>query len=270
MSTLSGISYVDEFDSKEYLYKYYAPSEESTNLNTYCKFYSQKLRKFYKKYNSKWNNQTAKLLEFAGGPSILSLISAAPYVGQITFSAYLESERKEIELWKHAKEGAHDWSAHFKYAVNELEQTSGDDAWRKREELLRKRISSIIACDIFCDNPLITNQEQFDIVSTCWCLEVACTTYEQYKATVKKLVGLLKPGGFLLMYFDERSNYYIIGKKKWFSLYLTLENVEKALTEAGTAIIMAKRDPATMKDIQNPLEDDLKASVFIVVQKVEF
>ena len=270
MSTHGKRSYVDEFYSKEYLYTYYVSSDGNTKMHPASKFYSEKLHKFYKKYNSKWNNKTAKLLEFAGGPSILSLISAAPYVEQVTFSAYLENERKEVELWKHAKEDAHNWSEYFKYTVNELEQTAGDDAWRKREELARKRISSIIACDIFCDNPLISNQEQFDIVSTCWSLEVICTTYEQYKESVKKLVGLLKPGGFLLMYFDERGSYYVTGKKKWSVLYVTLENVKEALTEAGTVIIMTKRDPSTMEEIQNPVQYDCKAAVFIVAQKVEF
>ena len=267
---MSERSYSDEFDPKSYLSTYYPPFKGNPKQDGDFEFYREQLHKFYKKFNSKWNNQTAILLEFAGGPSILSLISASPYVGQITFSAYLESERKEIELWKHAKEGAHDWSAYFKYAVNELEQTTGEEAWRKREELLRNRISSIIACDIFCDNPLITNQEQFDIVSTCWCLEFICKTYMQYKESVKKLVGLLKPGGFLLIFFDERCTFYIVGKEKWFCLYVTLENVVEALTEAGTAVIVTKRDPDPVEKIQNPIKDDSKASVFVVAQKVEF
>ena len=44
---------------------------------------------------------------------ILLLINAVPYVDQITFAAYLESEQKETELWKHRKEGAYDWSCIF-------------------------------------------------------------------------------------------------------------------------------------------------------------
>ena len=49
----------------------------------------------------------------------------------------------------------------------------GDDAWRKREELWRKRITNIIPCDISCDNPLLTEQEPFEIVFTSLCLESA-------------------------------------------------------------------------------------------------
>ena len=52
-----------------------------------------------------------------------------PYVNQIIFLAFAESEHKEIELWKNKEEGAHNWSSHFQAVVNEVEQIAGDDAW---------------------------------------------------------------------------------------------------------------------------------------------
>ena len=197
------------------------------------------------------------------------MISAVPYVNQITFSAYLEGERKEVELWKHGKEGAHDWGPDFKRTLNGVEHIAGDDAWREREELLRKRLSNIIPCDIHRDNPLIVEQEPFEIVVTSLTLEVICKTYAEYKHGVKKLVGLLKPGGFLLMFMEERETFYMIGKKRWDVLYLTLEQVKESLAEAGTAILVAAREPASMEQIQNPIVADAKATVFVVAQKVE-
>ena len=172
-----------------------------------------------------------------------------------------------MELWKHEKEGAHDWSSHFKYVVNEVEHAKGDDAWREREELLRKRITDIIPCDIFRENPLLVKQEPFEIVFTGLCLECACTTYAEYKEAVKKLVGLLKPGGFLLMLVDERETFYMAGEKKFSYLPFTLEQVKEALVEAGTTIVVAKQDPAPMELIQNP---DFKAFLFVAAQKIEF
>ena len=183
-------------------------------------------------------------------------------MNQITFSAYLESERKEVELWKHGKEGAHDWGPEFKRTLNEVEHIAGDDAWREREALLRKRISNIIPCDINRDNPLIFEQEPYEIVVTSLSLEVASKTYAEYKNGVKKLVGLLKPGGFLLMFMEERESFFMMGKKKWDILYLTLEQVKEALAEAGTAILVAAREPASMEQIQNPVVADAKATVF--------
>ena len=168
----------------------------------------------------------------------------------------------------------YDWSSYFKCVVNEVEHIAGDDAWREREELLRTSITSIIACDIFCNNPLLMKQEPFEIVNTSFCLESACTTYAEYKEGVTKLVGLLKPGGFLLMFTVERETFYMIGEKRWSAVYLTLEQMKEALVEAGTVILVAERDPAPMELIQNPshspIAADYKATVFVAAQKVEF
>ena len=267
MSIPSGTSFLDEFDAKGFLKTFYTSPTE--NPNGVIAFYPEPLYKFYTKYSSKWDNKTARLLEFGGGPVIAPLISAAPYVNQITFAAHTESERKEIELWQNGKDGAHDWSSLFKYVVNKVEHISGDDAWREREELLRKRITNIIPCDISCDNP-IAEQEPFEIVFTSLCLESACATYEEYKVGVKKLVSLLKPGGFLLMIIVERETFYVDGKKKWSTLYLTLEQAKEALSEAGTAVFVAERELASMEYVQNPTIADGKGFAFIAAQKVVF
>ena len=269
MSVLSGQSYLAEFNCKDYL-SYYASFKGNPNEEGATDFHRMQVYNFYAKYSCKWNNKTARLLEFGGGPVVTSLISAVPYVDQITFAAYLENERKEITLWKNREEGAHDWSAHFKYVVNEVEHIAGDDVWREREELLRKCITSIIPCDIFSGNPLLVKQEPFEIVTTSLCLEAACTTYPEYKEAVKKLVGLLKPGGFILMFIVERQTFYVVGGKKWSCLYLTLEQVKEALAEAGTVILVAERDPAPMEQIQNPVMSDYKALLFVAAQRVEF
>jgi len=150
-AVLSGKSYLDEFDCKAYLGSFHAtskgnPSEDG--MIPMIRFHGHQAYDFYVKYNSKWNNKTTRLLEFSGGPVITFLISATPYINQITFAAYDESEQKEIELWKHGKEGAHDWSSYFKSIVNEVEHIAGDDAWCEREKLLCKRISSVVLCDI--------------------------------------------------------------------------------------------------------------------------
>ena len=55
--------------------------------------------------------KTSRLLEFGGGSMIMPLINvfAVRQPDNIcSLYNYLESERKEIELWKHRKEGTHD------------------------------------------------------------------------------------------------------------------------------------------------------------------
>jgi len=62
----------------------------------------------------------------------------------------------------------------------------------------------------------------------------------------------------------------MVGNAKWSSLYLTLEQVKEALTEAGMVVLTAERDVAPMNEIQNPIGSDYKAVLFVAAQKVEF
>ena len=264
------MSYLAEFDGREYLKIFYSTSDGSSEEKGFALFHRKQVIRFFKKYNSKWDNNTARLLEFSGGASVAGLISAVPYVNQIIFSAYTEGERKEVKLWKFEEDGAHDWSDHFKLVVNELENITGDTAWSDREKLLRQRITAIIGCDIFQDCPLSIKQDPFEIISTSLCLEAVCKTYLEYKAAVKKLVTLLKPGGFLTMFVVERDTFYMVGKKRWPCFPVTLEQVKEALADAGMVVLVAERDPAPMNQIQNPTVSDYKAVLFVAAQRVEF
>lgn len=72
------------------------------------------------------------------------------------------------------------------------------------------------------------------------------------------------------MFIVERETFYMVGKKKWSVLYTTLEQVKEALADAGMAIIVDHRDPASMEQIQNPIVADCKGFAFVAAQKVDF
>ena len=270
MMSESATSYAQEFDPKTYLHLY-ANVKGNPDEQLFQPFHRQQLRSFYTNYSSKWDNKTARLLEFSGGASLIGVMCAVPYVDQIIFSAHTEQERKEIELWKFEKEGAHNWSDLFKFAVNlavdRPENVPEDDKtteWRDRETLLRQRIAAIIGCDILQDYPLSTKQDPFDIISTNYCLECTSQTYSEYKVAIKKLVSLLKPGGFLTMFADECGTFYMVGEKRWHSLYLTMEQGKEALVDAGMTVLVAER--MEMDRVQN---FDHKATFFVAAQKVQ-
>lgn len=213
------------------------------------------------------------MLEFGGGPVISGLISAAPHVREITFSAYTEDERKEVELWKQQTDGAHDWSSFFKYVVGDLE-CKGDvsESCQERATLLRSRLT-VTSCDISQEYPLgmkMKDDIPFSIVYTSLCLEAACNSFAEYKLSIKKLGKLLKPGGYMVLFTAERETFYVVGERKWFCLSLTLAQVKKALEEAGFEVLLAERDPAHMQQIEHPVVSDFKACLFVVAYKVEF
>ena len=226
---------------------------------------------FYSKFHTQWDNSSARILEFGGGPVITHLISGVPYVNEVVFAAHTKEERQEVRKWREAEGDYHNWDHYFQYVVNGLEQNADKEfAWKEREDLLRNRMKKIIACDITKEQPLESGvyKEEFDIIMTSLCLEAACQSYAEYKSAVQKLSFMLKIGGFLVMIAVEEETFYYIGDRKWFCLPLSLSQIKEALHEAGLEVLDEHRDPASPEELQNPTDSDFKAMLFIVAKKI--
>ena len=173
---------------------------ESDAEGSWVSFLLLSYHKFWNSFSS--NNLT--MLEFGGGPSILTLISASPFVRKIVCAELTEANRREVEAWQSKENSSHDWSPFFKHVVQKLEGRYDEEAI-KREEELRSKISCIIPCDVPQTKPLhldeisVTDQQKFDIISTTLCLEAAETSDDAYSKAVVELSKLLKPGGYLIM-----------------------------------------------------------------------
>ena len=89
------------YPAKQYLELYKDPRTEPSKSHTH---YLEGFHTFYEKYVC-GRGDSLTLLEFGGGPSVFTLISAAKHVGSITFSEYAETNRDELKLWKDEKSG---------------------------------------------------------------------------------------------------------------------------------------------------------------------
>ena len=91
------------FPAKAYLNRFKHP--ENDPMKVHAKFLNA-WHLFYQKYGCTCTFNSSKcLLEFGGGPTIYSLISASKYIGSITFADYAETNRAEITLWRDKKTG---------------------------------------------------------------------------------------------------------------------------------------------------------------------
>lgn len=94
-----------QFPSKEYLKRFIDPVSDP--MKVHVKFL-QAYHDFYDKYCNgagAGESGTKTLLEFGGGPTLHSVISATRHVGTITFADYAESNRSEITTWRDKAEG---------------------------------------------------------------------------------------------------------------------------------------------------------------------
>ena len=89
------------FPAKGYLERFGDPKNDPTkSMSNLLKAWHS----FYENHVSGMRDSIS-LLEFGGGPTIYSLISAAKYVESITFAEYAETNRDEVVLWKDEKSG---------------------------------------------------------------------------------------------------------------------------------------------------------------------
>ncbi len=90
------------FPAQAFVQQFKDPKDDPTQ--TQMKFL-QGVHYLYEKFINDCGDDSKSLLEFGGGPSLFSLISAAKYIESITFADYAETNRKEISLWKEARTG---------------------------------------------------------------------------------------------------------------------------------------------------------------------
>lgn len=116
MAKLSGTDYQAFFTGREYLSRRFVagPNGEIDPERNVQPFYLKCFHEFYQQFHGRWDNKSARVLEFGGGPTIYPLISAAPHVNNIVFSDYVESCRKEVQLWKDQDPEAHNWTPYFR------------------------------------------------------------------------------------------------------------------------------------------------------------
>jgi nicotinamide N-methyltransferase/methyltransferase len=186
--------YQTKFDAKNYLTSYY--SEVTPNYV----FYINGLVSVVKKYIGSYH-VGGKALDFGGGPSLWPSFLLSQYVDTIQLCDYTEANLHAIQSWLDRSSSAHDWTTFFRYLLQSHQtQESELSNWENR---LRKVLKSspLTRCDANDPNcPILSGPiNEYDIIVSCECLDVACQTREAYKYAVCRLVRLLKPGGLLVL-----------------------------------------------------------------------
>ncbi|KYO39915.1 nicotinamide N-methyltransferase [Alligator mississippiensis] len=203
------------------------------------------------------------LISISNSPAIYPLLSACETFKEIIIADCRDQNCQELQKWLKQEPGAFDWSQVGKYMC-ELE--GGRHKWTEKEGKLRKTISHILKCDVHESKPLGPDVlPPADCLVSSFCLETVCKDQSSYRAALKNISSLLKPGGHLVLSGDLGTSFYMVGPKKFFCLVLTEEFLRGALSAAGFAIQefdVLSRDDDTMQEIC-----DCSGMYFIVARK---
>ncbi|XP_053309029.1 nicotinamide N-methyltransferase-like [Spea bombifrons] len=259
MSDFTGTDvYQESFDPKAYLEDYFRFGEGSLG-DGFLKF----ALKQYSDVFSSGNVKGGTLIDVGSGPTIHQMLSACEHFEEIIATDYTDKNLEELEKWLKNKPGAFDWSPVLKY-VCELE---GDrEKWMEKQERLRRAVKQVLKCDVMKSNPLEpVTLPQADCLLSSECLEGACKDQAAYRSALKNISTLLRPGGHLVLCGVLNTNYYMVGKVKFFSLCLDEAFLRDALQAEGYVIehmTIAQREEKSMQEMC-----DYERSYLIVARK---
>ena len=235
---------------------------------------SQPLKLLHNIFQSYGSNPAGlKVLDFGCGPVPIYQCSSPLHASEIVFAEYTERNRNTLQMWLDNDPNAPDFTALFKYVVQDLEGR-GEDEVVKRQDDLRHLVKGVIPCDILRDPPLLVPgyEGPYDIIFSSLCLTAACTTHEEYSQAIGRLTKYLKPGGKLILQSVQSSgsyHYYDVGSEKFFSLSVTPEFQNSTLSENGYKDINNTVQPFNgISDLNTPVSCGLvQATIFTVATK---
>lgn len=217
-----------DLDPKVYLDAFYTdPEEQICEMEQYVDFFKPFL------------DGSLKILEYAGGPTLLYLLPMAPKASEIVFAEFAEKNRKEVQRWLDRDPRAFSWSTLAKLVLH-LEGKAEEGA-EQREECLRTAIKAVVSCDLAA-NPLVEKgyEGPYDLVHCAGTLDAICQTHEQFAQGVQKLTALVKKGGKLMLLIDLASEVCSVGGVDFDTpLILTPDGVRQAFEGAGLGEIQS-------------------------------
>ncbi|XP_015284372.1 PREDICTED: nicotinamide N-methyltransferase-like, partial [Gekko japonicus] len=103
-----------------------------------------------------------------------------------------------------------------------------------KEEKVRRTVKRVLKCDVTQPNPLAPlSLPPADCLLSALCLEGACKDLPAYRAALKNISSLVKPGGRLVLLAILEETFYMVGQRQFSCLYLDRESVEESVKEAG-------------------------------------
>ena len=139
--------------------------------------------------------------------------------------------------------------------------------WKELEERVRSTIKEVVPCDVLKDPVMDYPSQPFDAILTTLCIEETCTDFDSFKANIQQLVGVLKPGGYLLIATVLGATFYKVQSQMIQTTPLTEEQVKEALTNAGLVVEKESLYESNTDDPIEKNESDFTHLSFILAKK---
>jgi hypothetical protein len=155
------------------------------------------------------------VLFFGVGPALHHVFLAADKASEIHLGDYLPANLREIERWIELHTEAHDWRPFVRYTLEcEGLATASEEEITRREEVTRTKITRLLEVDLRRADPLgELDRPLYGTVVSAYCADSATSDRHSWETYMKRIVGLVRPGGTFITAALRRSHGYVVGGK---------------------------------------------------------
>ena len=178
--------------------------------------------------------RTARALDFGAGPTLHHAIALAGRVDSVHVADLLPQNLCEIRRWHMGARDAHDWSEFTREALR-LEGAGTSDAdISRREALVRQRLTGLMSGDARRRDPLGEGAARsYDCVSSFFCADSATSDLVEWMRFMRNIIGLLAPGGLLVLGALRRCDFWRIDGARLPSPWIDERHIQFVLDAAG-------------------------------------
>lgn len=171
-------------------------------------------------------------LVFGAGPTLHHVFPIASYASEIHLGDYLRSNLDEISRWMRKEKGAHDWQPFVSYALKceGISRPAPLDI-AGREQLVRTKTTKLLDVDVRNDRPLGDVQTCYGTVLSAYCADSATASLDVWRIYMRRILGLVRPGGTLLVAALGQTQGYFVGGKAFPSPMLDAADMARMLRD---------------------------------------
>jgi hypothetical protein len=155
------------------------------------------------------------VLFFGVGPALHHVFLAAGKASELHLGDYLPANLREIERWIDRDAEAHDWRPFVRYTL-ECEGLAAptEEEITQREEVTRAKITRLLEVDLRRADPLGERDGgPYGTVISAYCADSATADRGTWETYMRRIAGLVRPGGTLITAALHRSRGYLVGGK---------------------------------------------------------
>jgi hypothetical protein len=174
-------------------------------------------------------------LDYGCGPTLHNAIAVAPYVERLDMADWRPDNLASVAKWAAGRPDASRWHHFTRYILEcEGEPTPRALQIAGREKLARRAIARLLPTDARRVHPLGSDHvARYDLLVTGYCIDCISDDQAIWRAAMRNVLALVKPGGTLLLDALWRCRSYQV-EDTWFpSANVDVDDLRDCLVENG-------------------------------------